>query len=75
MPPYGAVQCGAGPRHTRGTPGNVVETDPASWVLLATGALTWEQAIAEGRVRVSGARADLAPYLPLRRPAPPAASR
>jgi uncharacterized SCP-like protein len=63
VPPYGAVQCGAGPRHSRGTPPNVVETDPVTWVLLATGRLTWAQALAEGRVRASGNRADLSPYL------------
>jgi hypothetical protein len=63
VPPYGAVQCGAGPRHARGTPPNVVETDPITWILLATGRLTWAQALAAGRVRASGNRADLSPYL------------
>ena len=63
VPPYGAVQCGAGPRHTRGTPPNVVETDPVTWIMLATGRLTWSQAVAAGRVRASGNRADLSPYL------------
>ena len=28
VPPFAAVQCVAGPRHTRGTPPNVIETDP-----------------------------------------------
>jgi hypothetical protein len=63
VPPYGAIQCGAGPRHTRGTPPNVVETDPVTWLLLATGRLSWEAALAAGRVRASGNRADLSPYL------------
>src|SRR5687768_13401729 len=34
IPPFGAIQCVAGPRHTRGTPPNVVETDPMTWLLL-----------------------------------------
>ena len=65
VPPYGAVQCIPGPRHTRGTPANVVEMEPATWLALATGRLDWADAITEGRVRVSGIRADLAGYLPL----------
>jgi hypothetical protein len=65
VPPYGAVQCVAGPRHTRGTPPNVVEMDPATWLALATGRLGWAEAVTEGRVRVSGIRADLSEHLPL----------
>ncbi|MBO0828477.1 MAG: hypothetical protein J2P24_11915 [Streptosporangiales bacterium] len=65
VPPYAAVQCVAGPRHTRGTPPNVVETDPVCWVLLATGRLAWAEAVRDGRVRAAGNRADLAAYLPL----------
>jgi hypothetical protein len=65
VPPYGAVQCGEGPRHTRGKPPNVVETDAVTWILLATGRLGWSDAVTSGRVSVSGARADLGPYLPL----------
>lgn len=65
VPPYGAIQCIAGPRHTRGTPPNVIETDPVTWVTLATGRLDWAAAVASGRVRASGNRADLAPVLPL----------
>lgn len=65
IPPLIAVQCVAGPAHTRGTPPNVVETDPASWVLLATGRLSWAEALATGRLRASGSRADLSDYLPL----------
>jgi hypothetical protein len=60
-----AVQAVAGPRHTRGTPPNVVETDPVTWVRLATGRLGWAEAVRSGTVRASGARADLAAYLPL----------
>lgn len=65
VPPYGAVQCVAGTVHTRGTPPNVVETDAATWLAVATGALGWEQAWEAGTLRVSGHRADLAAYLPL----------
>jgi hypothetical protein len=66
VPPHVAVQCIEGPRHTRGTPPNVVETDAATWLRLATGATTWAGAVAEGVVSASGNRADLTPYLPLR---------
>ncbi|HEY7223077.1 MAG TPA: sterol carrier family protein [Micromonosporaceae bacterium] len=65
VPPYGAVQCVEGPRHTRGTPPNVVETDPATFLLLATGRVSFADAAAAGRVSASGVRADLTPYLPL----------
>jgi hypothetical protein len=65
VPPYAAVQCVSGPRHTRGTPPNVVEMDAVTWVMLAAGRLAWSQAAAEGRVRASGPRADLSGYLPL----------
>jgi hypothetical protein len=65
VPPFVAVQCVAGPRHTRGTPPNVVETDAATWLRLATGALTWTDAVAEGSVSASGNRADLSAVLPL----------
>lgn len=65
VPPYGAVQCVPGPRHTRGTPPNVVEMDPVTWLELAVGRLGWAEAVTEGRVRVSGIRADLSEHLPL----------
>jgi hypothetical protein len=65
VPPDGAVQAVPGPRHTRGTPPNVVETDPATWLELATGAIGWADAVAAGRVQASGDRADLSPLLPL----------
>jgi hypothetical protein len=65
IPPFGAIQCVAGPRHTRGTPPNVVETDPMTWLLVATGRLAWADAVESGRVRASGIRTDLAPYLPV----------
>jgi hypothetical protein len=65
VPPHVAVQCIEGPRHTRGTPPNVVETDAATWLRLATGELSWDAAVAQGRVTASGNRADLTAYLPL----------
>ncbi|HUX70281.1 MAG TPA: sterol carrier family protein [Cellulomonadaceae bacterium] len=65
VPPDGAVQAVDGPRHTRGTPPNVVETDPQTWLALATGLLTWHDAVANGRVSASGERADLSDLLPL----------
>jgi hypothetical protein len=71
VPPFVAVQCVPGPRHTRGTPPNVVETDAATWLRLATGELSWSDAVAGGRVSASGNRADLSPHLPL----PPLRSR
>ena len=65
VPPDGAVQAVAGPAHTRGTPPNVVQTDPATWLALVTGSLGWADAVAAGRVLASGLRADLAPWLPM----------
>ena len=65
VPPFGAVQCIEGPRHTRGTPPNVVETDATTWLQLATGSLAWADALAAGRVHASGQRADLSDYLPV----------
>ena len=66
VPPHVAVQCVEGPRHTRGTPPNVIETDARTWLRLATGQLTWDEAVAEGTVTASGNRADLSAHLPLR---------
>jgi len=65
VPPHVAVQLVPGPRHTRGTPPNVVETDAATWLRLATGELAWDAAVAGGRVTASGSRADLSHHLPL----------
>jgi uncharacterized protein (TIGR03083 family) len=68
VPPYAAVQCAIadpGPTHTRGTPPNVVETDPVTFLRLATGRTAWAAAAANGSVHASGLRADLAPVLPL----------
>jgi uncharacterized protein (TIGR03083 family) len=67
VPPYAVTQCVAGPRHTRGTPPNVVETDPLTWLRLATGRLNWADAVASGRLSASGERSDLTDRLPLLR--------
>ena len=64
VPPYTAVQCLEGPRHTRGTPPNVVEADPVAWVRLCAGRDSWSALVAQGRVRASGERADLSAMLP-----------
>lgn len=66
VPPFGAVQVMQGPRHTRGTPPNVVELDPAIWIATATGSESWAAALAAGRIHASGTRADLTDLLPLR---------
>ncbi|MGY1838877.1 MULTISPECIES: sterol carrier family protein [unclassified Modestobacter] len=65
VPPFVAVQCVPGPRHTRGTPPNVIETDAGTWLRLATGELGWAEAVAAGQVSASGNRADLDAFLPL----------
>ena len=65
VPPFGVTQCVPGPRHTRGTPPNVVETDPVTWLRLATGIQPWPEAVRSGAVRASGQRADLSALLPL----------
>ena len=65
VPPFAAVQCVGGPRHTRGTPPNVVEMNPRTWLELATGQLSWEAALSEARVQASGSRADISSLLPV----------
>lgn len=66
IPPFVAVQCVAGPRHTRGTPPNVVETDPRTWLLLATGLVKMPDATVCGALTLSGSRAgDIEHWLPV----------
>lgn len=66
VPPFVAVQCIEGVRHTRGTPPNVVESSPREWLLLATGLLDFDDALAAHRISVSGHRAgDVASRLPV----------
>lgn len=67
VPPYGAAQCVPGPRHTRGSPPNVVEAPPRVWLALVTGAMSWADALADGTLTASGSRAaEVARLLPLR---------
>jgi hypothetical protein len=67
VPPFAAAQCLSGGAHTRGTPPNVVETDPRHWLALATGRLDWPTAVRDGVVSASGHRADeVGRLLPLR---------
>lgn len=67
VPPFGAVQCVSGPAHGRGTPPNVVEADPRTWLALANGRLSWDEALRTGRLSASGSRtAEVAHLLPLR---------
>ncbi|MEG0028437.1 MAG: sterol carrier family protein [Aurantimicrobium sp.] len=65
VPPFGAIQCVEGPEHTRGTPPNVVEMDPPTWIALATGSLSWAEAYDAGKISASGVRSDLSSQLPL----------
>jgi hypothetical protein len=65
VPPFGVTQCVEGPRHTRGTPPNVIECDAATWLAMVTGKLSWADAVASGKVAASGLRADLSELLPL----------
>lgn len=65
IPPFGVTQCIAGPRHTRGTPPNVVEADPEAWLEVAVGETDFAAALAAGRMSASGTRADLTAVTPL----------
>jgi hypothetical protein len=65
IPPYAAIQAVEGVKHRRGTPSATVECDAATWLRLATGALSWGDAIASGRLTASGERSDLSAFLPL----------
>ena len=66
IPPFVAVQCISGPKHTRGTPPNVVESDPRTWLRLVTGLTAFEQAVVDGSLRLSGSRAgEISSWFPL----------
>jgi hypothetical protein len=65
VPPFGVTQCVEGPRHTRGTPPNVIECDAATWLAMVTGLLGWSDAVGASKVAASGLRADLSALLPL----------
>ena len=63
VPPFGVTQCIAGPRHTRGTPPNVVETDAFTWCSVALGVSTWEENAT--KISASGLRSDLSDRMPV----------
>ena len=65
VPPFGVTQAVAGTVHRRGTPPSVVETDAPTWLALATGRLSWQDALAGGALQASGERCDLSAYLPV----------
>lgn len=65
VPPYAAVQCVPGVRHTRGTPPAVVEMSAGVWIELSRGRVAFDSAVESGAVRASGERSDLTAYLPL----------
>ncbi|BAU96930.1 hypothetical protein N24_2668 [Corynebacterium suranareeae] len=66
VPPFVAVQCIEGPKHTRGTPPNVVETDAKTWLRLATGKTTFDAELESGKISASGTRAkEIAGWLPI----------
>lgn len=68
VPPFGAVQLIEGPRHTRGTPPNVVEMPADVLLALATGDGTWAQSVATGRIHASGSRSNLSALFPITLP-------
>ena len=59
IPPYSAIQCVEGPKHTRGTPPNVVEMSAEVLFDISAGKITWPDAIGDGRISASGERSDL----------------
>ncbi|MDU7515680.1 MAG: sterol carrier family protein [Varibaculum cambriense] len=65
VPPFGAVQIGAGTVHRRGTPPAVVEMNTDTWLALATGILTWENAVNGKKINATGVGSDLTAYLPV----------
>ena len=70
VPPFAAVQCIEGTSHTRGTPPNTVETDALTWIRVACGRITWDEAAttaaSDGTFAASGTRVDeLRRHLPL----------
>lgn len=66
VPPFVAVQCIDGPEHTRGTPPNVVELKPLTWLRAATGHCDFVQAADAEGSWVSGQRAgEVARFLPV----------
>ncbi len=66
VPPFGAVQCIGGLDHRRGTPPNVVELDPETFIALCQGSLSWDLGVEQGKVLASGTLASqIAELFPL----------
>ena len=59
IPPYSAIQCVEGPKHTRGTPPNVVEMSAEVLFDISKGKINWASAISDGRISASGERSNL----------------
>lgn len=59
VPPYGAIQCGEGPIHRRGTPPNQVEMNANTLIHLAINPGSWSGLIGQGQIRASGLASDL----------------
>ncbi|WP_293819324.1 sterol carrier family protein [uncultured Corynebacterium sp.] len=64
VPPFTAVQCIAGLEHRRGTPPNVVQCSPITWLRLVVGV----EDLVDSDADTSGTRASaIAEHLPLLR--------
>jgi hypothetical protein len=59
VPPYGAIQCGKGTVHRRGTPPNQVEMGADTVIHLAINPGSWSGLIGQGQIRASGLSSDL----------------
>jgi hypothetical protein len=59
VPPYGAIQCGEGAIHRRGTPPNQVEMGADTLIHLATNSESWSGFMGQGQIRASGLTSDL----------------
>jgi len=65
VPPAARVRPRPAGRRGAAPPPAVVETDARTWLSLACGVLTWDEAVAGSLVSASGERTDLGPLLPL----------
>jgi hypothetical protein len=59
VPPYGAIQCGEGVVHRRGTPANQVDMGADILIHLAINPGSWSGLIGQGQIRASGLASDL----------------
>lgn len=66
VPPYGAVQCIEGMNHRRGTPPNVVELSPETFLKLCSGELAARDAVLMPGSNFSGDKAmDILAVFPI----------